>query len=299
MKFQSPTSNLYDLRLVESTGELETVTALFWWHLRRNHHCLVRIFCRPSKVVIVLSELGTNQGQSLTNCIEDIAPQICDRFGLNLQQTTWIEHLGPFSGLQETEEFSIVELGPDTDPSPQSHPGLAPLTRRYPQWNRISREAVEELTQAKLEPVSFAIAEVIVNSGMNLEELGFSFGDIEQADCLTEPRDIYCKQIGAFRLTNVPHSPVQHSPSGFSWGYPGSGPAELALCILNLFISEDGQAPIDCYRGTCSLTAWMLHQDFKNAFITSMPESGGVIRAAEVSAWIKQHGRPRGSNPSA
>lgn len=25
---------------------------------------------------------------------------------------------------------------------------------------------------------------------------------------------------------------VRHSPSGFSWGYEGSGPAELARCIL-------------------------------------------------------------------
>lgn len=299
MKFHSPTTNIYDLRLVQSTGELETVTALFWWHLRRNHHCMVRIFRCPSKIVVVLSELGTNQGQSLTNCIEDIAPQLCDRFELNLQQTTWIEHLGPFSGLQEAEEFSIVELVPDSDPLPQSQQGLAPLTRKYPQWTRITQEAVEELTLAKLQPVSFAIAELVTALEVNPDELGISFSEIERADVLTEPGDIFCKQIGDFWLTNVPHSPVQHSPSGFSWGYPGSGPAELALCILNLFISEDGQAPIDCYRGTCSLTAWMLHQDFKNAFITSMPESGGVIRAAEVSAWIKQHGRTRGSNPSA
>jgi hypothetical protein len=32
--------------------------------------------------------------------------------------------------------------------------------------------------------------------------------------------------------TNVPHLVTYHSPSGFAWGYGGSGPADLALTIL-------------------------------------------------------------------
>lgn len=30
-----------------------------------------------------------------------------------------------------------------------------------------------------------------------------------------------------------------HSPDGFSWGYAGSGPAQLALAILLYFTSEE------------------------------------------------------------
>lgn len=30
-----------------------------------------------------------------------------------------------------------------------------------------------------------------------------------------------------------------HSPTGFAWGYPGSGPAQLALAILLEFMAPD------------------------------------------------------------
>ena len=32
-------------------------------------------------------------------------------------------------------------------------------------------------------------------------------------------------------IFDLPHL-VRHSPTGFEWGYAGSGPAELARCIL-------------------------------------------------------------------
>ena len=45
------------------------------------------------------------------------------------------------------------------------------------------------------------------------------------------------------RVTNVPWTVIQHSPDGFEWGYEGSGPADLALNILNAFVpsGSDGQ----------------------------------------------------------
>src|SRR3990170_8477957 len=44
-----------------------------------------------------------------------------------------------------------------------------------------------------------------------------------------------------------------HSPSGFNWGYEGSGPAQLALAILLLVTNND--------------IAARLHQDFKREVI--------------------------------
>jgi len=38
-----------------------------------------------------------------------------------------------------------------------------------------------------------------------------------------------------------------HSTDGFSWGGPGSGPAQLALAILADFYESD-QAALECYR---------------------------------------------------
>jgi len=39
-----------------------------------------------------------------------------------------------------------------------------------------------------------------------------------------------------------------HSPSGFDWGYRGSGPAQLALAILSHHCGSDEQRAIDHYQ---------------------------------------------------
>lgn len=48
-----------------------------------------------------------------------------------------------------------------------------------------------------------------------------------------------------------------HSPTGFNWGYGGSGPAQLALSILLLYVD--------------SKTAQEYYQDFKFGFIAGLP----------------------------
>ena len=67
---------------------------------------------------------------------------------------------------------------------------------------------------------------------------------------------------------------VYHSPTGFSWGYGGSGPADgsasgsqsLALSIL---ADQFGESPTenDLYHGRCAcddrLRCWQLYQAFK------------------------------------
>lgn len=73
--------------------------------------------------------------------------------------------------------------------------------------------------------------------------------------------------------TNVPHLILHHSPTGFEWGYGGSGPADFALNILYLFTDKE--------------TAWNLHQQFKWEFIARMPYEGGEIKAETIREWIK------------
>lgn len=73
-------------------------------------------------------------------------------------------------------------------------------------------------------------------------------------------------------VTNVEHKKVYHSPSGFEWGYHGSGPADLALNILLIFTDEE--------------TANRLHQRFKREFIALIPHEGGEITHKEVIEWI-------------
>ena len=52
-------------------------------------------------------------------------------------------------------------------------------------------------------------------------------------DLPIEQRGIVLRRTGHDVLTNVPHLVVHHSPTGYEWGYGGSGPADLALNILD------------------------------------------------------------------
>lgn len=75
--------------------------------------------------------------------------------------------------------------------------------------------------------------------------------------------------------TNVPHKLVRHSPSGFEWGYGGSGPADLALNILLMFMSKS--------------QAELLYQSFKWDVVANIPREGKEIDEDEVNAWIRAH----------
>lgn len=76
-------------------------------------------------------------------------------------------------------------------------------------------------------------------------------------------------------LVNIPHKLVVHSPDGFEWGYAGSGPAELALNILALFV-----APPE---------AWRLRHTFKNAVIARLEQlKDHTLDPAEVRQWIEE-----------
>lgn len=74
----------------------------------------------------------------------------------------------------------------------------------------------------------------------------------------------------------LPQTTVRHSPTGFEWGYGGSGPADLALNILALFMGPN--------------EAFTLHQEFKAEKIATMPLEGGDMTATEICDWITAHG---------
>lgn len=87
--------------------------------------------------------------------------------------------------------------------------------------------------------------------------------------CINE-REVYLdgKQLAlaeSLKLRN-------HSPSGFSWGYGGSGPAQLALAVC-----------LETFKGT----AWEDHsfdwyQQFKRDVISVLPQKPCV---AEIDFW--------------
>lgn len=89
--------------------------------------------------------------------------------------------------------------------------------------------------------------------------------------------DVVCRRsFDGTALVNIPHLVKKHSPSGFEWGYGGSGPAELALNIVTVYA---GQAKAElCY------------QAFKWDFIACMPEDGGTITKEEIQNWLRKRG---------
>ncbi len=101
--------------------------------------------------------------------------------------------------------------------------------------------------------------------------------------------------------TNVPRLVTYHSPTGFEWGYAGSGPAELALNIVEIALRRRGfdgprvnegtrwgGNPPDCYALT-----WALHQDFKGQVIAPMPQAGGTISWEAVNRWLERQAAER------
>lgn len=78
---------------------------------------------------------------------------------------------------------------------------------------------------------------------------------------------------GATRIQGVDHRLVHHSPTGLEWGYGGSGPADLALNVLGLFL-----APPEAFR---------LHQAFKWDHVATLPREGGRISYQVVREWIQ------------
>lgn len=84
-----------------------------------------------------------------------------------------------------------------------------------------------------------------------------------------------------------------HSPTGFGWGFGGSGPADFALNILALFIQGE-KREVGLWDGQkVSRLVWDLHQPFKWKFVSRLPKEGGTIKGDEIRAWIKEQGSTR------
>ena len=95
--------------------------------------------------------------------------------------------------------------------------------------------------------------------------------------------------------TNVRHICERHSPDGFEFGYNGSGPADLALNILQNVLEVEGyqgemvsddRSDID---GDCFVVALEHYQEFKEQFIATAPRNSySVIPYKRVIGWLEE-----------
>lgn len=98
--------------------------------------------------------------------------------------------------------------------------------------------------------------------------------------------------------TNVPQLAVEHSPTGLSWGYMGSGPSDLALNIIEYTLRRmkatgprmttwGGQR---VYRETMNL-----YQQYKAEVVSEIAWEGGEIPLYTVIAWIENKRKGKGA----
>ena len=86
--------------------------------------------------------------------------------------------------------------------------------------------------------------------------------------------------------TNVPHLCVHHSPTGFEWGFGGSGPADLALNLCEWWLQRAGYTGkrMKVFDGECFELAFTWHQEVKWRLIATAPQDGGVLPYTALQA---------------
>ena len=85
-------------------------------------------------------------------------------------------------------------------------------------------------------------------------------------------------------VTFLKHRIVLHSPTGFGWGYGGSGPADLALNMLFDYLLRIKDKGTRCINARC--LALDLHQSFKWGFIAGQGTELSVT-GNDIEKWLK------------
>jgi Family of unknown function (DUF6166) len=76
-----------------------------------------------------------------------------------------------------------------------------------------------------------------------------------------------------------------HSPTGFEWGYSGSGPAQLALALAADVLGDDEKAQ-DVY------------QQLKFKLIGGLPDHGWILSEERIRTAIEAIEQNRGHSPA-
>jgi len=76
--------------------------------------------------------------------------------------------------------------------------------------------------------------------------------------------------------SNLAQRYVMHSPTGFEWGYGGSGPADLALNMVQ-YVLENNQWQGERVRRGWFEEAEAFHQEVKRNWLVNIPREGGTI----------------------
>jgi len=75
---------------------------------------------------------------------------------------------------------------------------------------------------------------------------------------------VVVEERGECRALDPRHNLRNHSPTGFQWGYSGSGPAQLALALVADVLGDDERAQ-------------QIYQRFKFKLVGRLPDEGWTL----------------------
>lgn len=112
-----------------------------------------------------------------------------------------------------------------------------------------------------------------------------------------EDKEVYASVLEENTSRSLRHVPL-HSPTGFEFGYQGSGPADLALAIL---IEElDGPTDVEAYRKFFDAEPVVrriraLYQAFKTDVVAPKRGETWWITSGEIAIWLEEFEKRHGA----
>jgi hypothetical protein len=107
---------------------------------RSDGVCLVeRIDLPDGRIVIVCIQVTGNPGNSITNCVEELCFQVCERFEIPAERLVWIEHYD----YDDHAEWSMVDFKRMPPDRPFEDPTWTRMTPRM--WHELRLEPKKRL----------------------------------------------------------------------------------------------------------------------------------------------------------
>lgn len=101
------------------------------------------------------------------------------------------------------------------------------------------------------------------------QRIYFGRRDAHGPEVMVMEADGQCRMLNPARSLELQN----HSPTGFEWGYGGSGPAQLALALLLDYYGADA--------------AQQTYHFFKSQVVARMPAGEWELTGSEIQFWMQ------------
>jgi hypothetical protein len=111
--------------------------------------CLIECIAIPDgRIVVACIEIAGNPGNSITNCQEELAFQVCERFEIPPDKLVWLEHYDYYE-----PEWTMISFAQRPPHGPFECPSAEPMTLAM--WKGLGLRPLKKLEQDPLERGQF------------------------------------------------------------------------------------------------------------------------------------------------